>query len=73
MSLTVRVGPKNATKVLASDRVGRLTDLLDVDLAGVRDGSILIYESSVAKFVVTNTLTDESDDSFNFTIDGGVF
>lgn len=70
-STTVKIGQTNATKALTSSRPGSLRDLTDVDLSNATDGSVLIYDSSVQKFVATNTLTDGESD--NFTVDGGEF
>lgn len=68
---TIRIGQTNAVRTLKSDRVAYLRELLDVDLDGVTDGSILIYEPVTNKFVATNTLTAGTE--YNFDIDGGEF
>lgn len=68
---SIRIGQTNAVRVLKSDRVAFFRELLDVDLDGVTDGSIVIYEPVTNKFVATNTLTEGTE--YNFDIDGGVF
>jgi len=68
---TVRVGQTNTTKVLASDVIGRLNNLQDVDAQGLSNGSVLIYDSNRSIWVATNTLTEGSD--YTLEIDGGTY
>ena len=68
---TVRVGQTNSTKVLASDVIGRLNNLQDVDAQGLSNGSVLVYDSNRSIWVATNTLTEGSD--YTLEIDGGTY
>jgi|DEB0MinimDraft_10_1074344.scaffolds.fasta_scaffold00052_8 hypothetical protein len=68
---TVRVGQTNSTKVLASDVIGRLNNLQDVDAQGLSNGSVLVYDSNRSIWVATNTLTEGSE--YTLEIDGGTY
>lgn len=68
---TVRVGQTNTTKVLASDVIGKLNNLQDVDAQSLSNGSVLIYDDTRNLWVATNTLTEGSD--YTLEIDGGTY
>lgn len=71
IQFTVRVGQTNSTKVLASDVIGRLNNLQDVDAQGLSNGSVLVYDSNRSIWVATNTLTEGSE--YTLEIDGGTY
>ena len=71
--IKVRVGSQNAIKVLSSfsGGGGTLGGLTDVDVSGVQNGSVLVYNSSTSKFEATLELTPGTTQ--NLDINGGNF
>ncbi len=71
--IKVRVGSQNAIKVLSSfsGGGGTLGGLTDVDISGVQNGSVLVYNSSTSKFEATLELTPGTTQ--NLDINGGNF
>ncbi len=71
--IKVRVGSQNAIKVLSSfaGGGGTLGGLSDVDISGVQDGAVLVYNGSTNKFEATLELTPGSTQ--NLDINGGNF
>ena len=69
----VRVGSQNAIKVLSSfaGGGGTLGGLSDIDISGVQNGSVLVYNSSTSKFEATLELTPGTTQ--NLDINGGNF
>ena len=68
---TVRVGQTNTTRILASDVIGKLNNLQDVDAQSLSNDSVLIYDNTRNIWVATNTLTEGSD--YTLEIDGGTY
>jgi len=75
--IRVRVGQKNAVKVvssLAGATSLSLPELIDVDklsFANLSNGSVLVYNSIIGKWQVSQTLTSENTQ--NLDINGGTF
>ena len=71
--IKVRVGSQNAIKVLSSfaGGGGTLGGLSDVDVSGLSNGMVLVYNSSAAKWEATLELTPGSTQ--NLDINGGNF
>jgi len=66
-NLTATVQGKNSVLVNQSGQViRRLSDLVDVDLSGLEDGSLLIYSAATEKFVASRELEKQN-------INGGHF
>jgi hypothetical protein len=66
--MKVVVNPKNNLSVLVnqSRQVRRIADLIDVDLMGLEDGSLLIYNATSEKFEASILLEKQN-------INGGHF
>ena len=72
--IKVRVGQQPAIKVVSSlggAQGGSLAELSDVSITNPTDGTVIVYNSTTAKFEGSNTLTVGNDQ--NLTINGGVF
>ena len=75
--IKVRVGQKNAVKVissLAGEQALRLPELLDVDaesFINLYDGMVLVYNASIDKWQATLDLTPGNTQ--NLDINGGTF
>lgn len=63
-NLTATVQGKNS--VLVNQSVRRLSDMADVDLTGLEDGSLLIYSTASEKFEASRLLEKQN-------INGGHF
>ena len=73
-NIKVRVGSKNANKVIStiSGGGGTLGGLSDVDISGgLSDGMVLVFNASTSKFEATLELTPGA--SQNLNINGGSF
>ena len=73
-NIKVRVGSKNANKVIStiSGGGGTLGGLSDVDISGgLQDGMVLVFNASTSKFEATLELTPGA--SQNLNINGGSF
>ena len=73
-NIKVRVGSKNANKVIStiSGGVGTLGGLSDVDISGgLQDGMVLVFNAATSKFEATLELTPGA--SQNLNINGGSF
>lgn len=44
----------------ASSQVGSLGDILDVDLSSLTDGSLLVYDANINKWVATKNLEKQN-------------
>jgi len=71
--IKVRVGSQNAIKVLSSfaGGGGTLGGLSDVDVSGLQNGMVLVYNSTAQKWEATLELTPGSTQ--NLDINGGNF
>ena len=72
--IKVRVGSRNATKVISSlsGSGGTLGGLSDVDISGgLSDGMVLVFNASTSKFEATSELTPGATQNLN--INGGSF
>ena len=72
--IKVRVGQKNATKVissLAGSATLSLSELSDVNVANPQDGMVLVYNGVTKKFDATLELTPGA--AQNLDINGGNF
>tara|TARA_S200000501_G_scaffold369792_1_gene409861 strand:- start:1365 stop:1589 length:225 start_codon:yes stop_codon:yes gene_type:complete len=71
--IQVRVGSRNATKVVSAiaGSGGTLGGLSDVDISSLANGSVLVYNASTNKFEATLELTPGA--SQNLNINGGSF
>jgi hypothetical protein len=65
-NLTATVQGKNSVLVNQSGQVRRIADLIDVDLMGLEDGSLLIYNATSEKFEASILLEKQN-------INGGHF
>ena len=65
-NLTATVQGKNSVLVNQSGQVRRLADLIDVDLTGLEDGSLLIYNATSEKLEASILLEKQN-------INGGHF
>ncbi len=73
-NIKVRVGSKNANKVIStiSGGGGTLGGLSDVDISGgLSDGMVLVFNAATSKFEATLELTPGA--SQNLNINGGSF
>ena len=73
-NIKVRVGSKNANKVIStiSGGGGTLGGLSDVDISGgLTDGMVLVFNAATSKFEATLELTPGA--SQNLNINGGSF
>ena len=73
-NIKVRVGSKNANKVIStiSGGGGTLGGLSDVDISGgLQDGIVLVFNAATCKFEATLELTPGA--SQNLNINGGSF
>ena len=73
-NIKVRVGSKNATKVIStiSGGGGTLGGLSDVDISGcLQDGMVLVFNAATSKFEATLELTPGATQNLN--INGGSF
>ena len=73
-NIKVRVGSKNANKVIStiSGGGGTLGGLSDVDISGgLTDGMVLVFNASTSKFEATSELTPGATQNLN--INGGSF
>jgi len=73
-NIKVRVGSKNANKVIStiSGGGGTLGGLSDVDISGgLQDGMVLVFNAATSKFEATLELTPGA--SQNLNINGGSF
>ena len=71
-NIKVRVGSKNANKVIStiSGGGGTLGGLSDVDISGgLQDGMVLVFNAATSKFEATLELTPGA--SQNLNINGG--
>lgn len=59
---------RNTVRTIQAATITSLSQLTDVDLTGVANGEVLVYSSSVGKFV-TKTFAEINIDA----IDGGIF
>lgn len=71
--IKVRVGSQNAIKVLSSfaGGGGTLGGLSDVDVSGLSNGMVLVYNSATSKWEATLELTPGATQ--NLDINGGNF
>ena len=72
--IQVRVGSRNATKVVSAiaGSGGTLGGLSDVDISGgLQDGMVLVFNASTSKFEATLDLTPGATQNLN--INGGSF
>ena len=73
-NIKVRVGSKNANKVIStiSGGGGTLGGLSDVDISGgLQNGMVLVFNASTSKFEATIDLTPGATQNLN--INGGSF
>ncbi len=73
-NIKVRVGSKNANKVIStiSGGGGTLGGLSDVDISGgLTDGMVLVFNAATSKFEATDQLTPGATQNLN--INGGSF
>ena len=73
-NIKVRVGSKNANKVIStiSGGGGTLGGLSDVDISGgLEDGMVLVFNAATSKFEATLELTPGATQNLN--INGGSF
>ena len=73
-NIKVRVGSKNANKVIStiSGGGGTLGGISDVDISGgLQDGMVLVFNAATSKFEATLELTPGA--SQNLNINGGSF
>ena len=73
-NIKVRVGSKNANKVIStiSGGGGTLGGLSDVDISGgLTDGMVLVFNAATSKFEATIDLTPGATQNLN--INGGSF
>ena len=73
-NIKVRVGSKNANKVIStlSGSGGTLAGLSDVDVSGgLSNGMVLVFNASTSKFEATLELTPGATQNLN--INGGSF
>ena len=73
-NIKVRVGSKNANKVIStiSGGGGTLGGLSDVDISGgLTDGMVLVFNAATSKFEATLELTPGATQNLN--INGGSF
>ena len=73
-NIKVRVGSKNANKVIStlSGSGGTLGGLSDVDISGgLQDGMVLVFNAATSKFEATDKLTQGATQNLN--INGGSF
>ena len=73
-NIKVRVGSKNANKVIStiSGGGGTLGGLSDVDISGgLSDGMVLVFNAATSKFEATDQLTPGATQNLN--INGGSF
>ena len=73
-NIKVRVGSKNANKVIStlSGSGGTLGGLSDVDISGgLQDGMVLVFNAATSKFEATDQLTPGATQNLN--INGGSF
>lgn len=68
-----RIGSQNVIRVLtnAVSPPTKLADLTDVDITQLENGSVLVYDSTTQKFVVTLNLTPT--ETQNLVINGGLY
>ena len=72
--IKVRVGSRNATKVISSitGGGGTLAGLSDVDISGgLQNGMVLVFNAATSKFEATLELTPGATQNLN--INGGSF
>ena len=73
-NIKVRVGSRNANKVISSISGGgdTLAGLSDVDISGgLQDGMVLVFNAATSKFEATLELTPGATQNLN--INGGSF
>ena len=73
MGVKVRVGQQTGVKVptTSSTAGGTVASLQDTDVSNVANGSVLVYDANVSRWVAVNTLTPGN--AKNFDVNGGSF
>jgi hypothetical protein len=57
----IRLGSENKIKVIPSIGSNTIGSLIDVDMTNATDGSILVYDSSIKRWIATSSLIPEVD------------
>ena len=73
MAIKVRVGQTQGVKVptTSSTSGGTMASLQDTDVSNVANGSVLVYDANLSKWVATNELTPTNVK--NLDVNGGSF
>ena len=73
MAIKVRVGQQTGVKVptTSSTSGGTMASLQDTNVSNVANGSVLVYDSNLSKWVATNELTPTN--TKNLDVNGGSF
>ncbi len=73
MAIKVRVGQTTGVKVptTSSTSGGTMASLQDTNVSNVANGSVLVFDSNVSKWVATNELTPTNVK--NLDVNGGSF
>jgi len=73
MAIKVRVGQTTGVKVptTSSTSGGTMASLQDTNVSNVANGSVLVFDSNVSKWIATNELTPTNVK--NLDVNGGSF
>ena len=73
MAIKVRVGQTQGVKVptTSSTSGGTMASLQDTDVSNVANGSVLVFDANLSKWVATNELTPTNVK--NLDVNGGSF
>ena len=73
MAIKVRVGQQTGVKVptTSSTSGGTMASLQDTNVSNVANGSVLVYDANLSKWVATNELTPTN--TKNLDVNGGSF
>ncbi len=73
MAIKVRVGQTTGVKVptTSSTSGGTMASLQDTNVSNVANGSVLVFDSTVSKWIATNELTPTNVK--NLDVNGGSF
>ena len=73
MAIKVRVGQTQGVKVptTSSTSGGTMASLQDTNVSNVANGSVLVYDANLSKWVATNELTPTN--TKNLDVNGGSF
>tara|TARA_R100000742_G_C4214756_1_gene40151 strand:- start:63 stop:284 length:222 start_codon:yes stop_codon:yes gene_type:complete len=73
MAIKVRVGQQTGVKVptTSSTSGGTMASMSDTDVSAVSNGSVLVYDANLSKWIATNELTPTN--TKNLDVNGGSF